>query len=188
MHVINKYIFLTLVLCHSLYGMSQDQGEVYRLCESGFNQIENRTPLQSHFIDTISGLYRLRIKAGLAHDLNEVQLKLGYFNLLIYDDIVKYDAFFLGPFDTLIPGVIDACKEFGFYQLVRVLEDIEEHRNKNLSVFQSDTTKSIFNMYSDNFDYTLYKLRGKLNVICDRIQYLDRLRTYLIENKSEIMK
>lgn len=190
MNNFTKYIAVTAIQFCFFYVLSQAQGEVFKLSKYGYDQIVNRTHLERHFIDSTSGLYGRRIRSGKTIDLTDAQLKLGYFSLMINDTIVWHDEFLISEYNTLVPGMVMACEEFGFYKFIHVFDGIENHRSKNISVFQSDTAKVLFDENSDNFDYKLNKLRGKLVALCDNFHtkgiYLDRIRNFIIEHKNEI--
>lgn len=143
-----------------------------------------------HYLDSIPGVIHRQIKDGRAAGMSEAQLNLGYFHFLLFDESLFRDTFFLRSFDELYSNIVASCEEFGFYQFVFQLGEINEYRSHYPALFQSDTTTVVFDENSEFFDYDLLKLRGKLYRLIDDFKhykiYADRIREYLTIHIEEL--
>lgn len=179
-----------LLISESTFGQQNDTR--VKVCDDGISHIEDKGHLWRHYIDSIPRNILMHMKGGDSNDMTQAQKQLGYFHFLIYDESLYKDDFYLFSFDSLYQKMLYACEEFGFFQFVNVLNDIQEHRNQNIKLFHCDTTSLIFNNTDDQFDQELHDLRQKLYKLRDEYYYEDiyaeTIRKYIITHRKELIK
>lgn len=179
-----------LLISESTFGQQKETR--VKICDYGISQIENEGHLCRHYIDSIPGIILMHMKSGYSADMTHAQRQLGYFSFLMFDESLYKDDFYLLPFDSLYPKMLSACEEFGFFQFVNLLNEINEHRNQKIELFHSDTTRLIFNNTNDQFDQELDDLRQKIYRLRDEYYfndiYVDTIRKYILSHRKELIK
>lgn len=194
--MIKKIIIIILLfqgfIFYSKVTFGQPQDIRVKMDDDGMSHIQNKGHLCKHYIDSISALNQSYLNHGYLEIMTSAQRHLGFFKLLLGDRIVYEDSFYLATFDSLYPIMLSACKEFGFYQFVNVLNEINEHRNQNIELFQNDTTTRIFNETNNQFDQELFDLRRKLYKLREEYafygSYVEPLREYILKYREELIK
>jgi hypothetical protein len=184
--IIQGFIFIS----EATFGQSQNIR--IKIDDDGMRHIENKGYLCIHYIDSISSHYQRYLNTGYSEIMTQAQRHLGFFKLLLDDPSVYEDGFFLASFDSLYPVMLSACEEFGFYQFVNVLNELNEHRNQKIELFQNDATTIIFNDTSDLFDQELFDIRRKLYKLREEYgtynSYVETLREYILTLRDELIK
>lgn len=188
---VSTILIIALSLRFSFLTIGQQNDFRVKIGDYGINQLETNGYLCKHYIDSIPSIFKMYLIGGQSEGMTYSQKQLGYFNYLLQDESLYSDNFFLNAYDSLFPYLISSCMEFGFFQFVDILNEINDHRNKNLEIFQQDTTSAIFDKKSDFFDQDLYDLRRKLYRLREDFQFnnihVEKLRSYIIENKDDLV-